>query len=213
MKQTLKRVVRGAVDPVGRGLARVGFSANLVTATGLLFAGVAAYGFVRGDRWMAFLFLLLSGLSDLLDGAVARANSVRGTKFGAAFDSTLDRYGEGLVLGAILVSLAQRGATDWMLGLALLAGIGSFLVSYVRARSEGLGIPCEVGILERPERLVLLLVLALWGHPGEPWILGALALLTHVTFLQRLIHIHRATTTRGGAVPAQNGEKTRERVG
>src|SRR5690606_26566557 len=144
----------------------------------------------------------------LLDGAVARATNPHGTPFGAAFDSTLDRYGEGLVLGGILIGLADRGAPGWLLWLALLAGIGSFLVSYVRARSEGLGIACEVGLAERPERLVLLLLLALTGRPGEPWILGALALLTHVTFVQRLRHIHRATR----ALPVVE-KKNREQVG
>lgn len=207
MKQDLKRTVRGALEPVGRALARIGLSANAVTILGLIFAATAAYGFVREDRVLAFAFLLASGLSDLLDGAVARARDPQGTAFGAAFDSTLDRYGEGLVLGGVLIGLAVRGAPGWLLWIALLAGIGSFLVSYVRARSEGLGIPCEVGLVERPERLVLLLLLALAGRPGEPWILGALALLTHVTFIQRLHHVHRASE-----LPVVD-EKNREQVG
>lgn len=207
MKNGIKRAVRGAVDPIGRGLARIGLSANLVTGLGLVFAAVAAYGFVREDRALAFGFLLASGLFDLLDGAVARARDPHGTpSFGAAFDSTLDRYGEGLVLGGVLIGLASRGAPSWLLWLALLAGIGSFLVSYVRARSEGLGIACEVGLVERPERLALILLLALLGRPGEPWILGALALLTHITFIQRLHHVHLASE-----LPV--AEKNREQVG
>ena len=209
MKQGIKRAVRATVDPLGRRLAQLGLSANLVTLLGLLFAAVAAYGFFREDGPLAFVFLLASGLADLLDGAVARARNLRGTPFGAALDSTLDRYGEGLVLGGILIGLATRGAAPWLVALSLLAGIGSFLVSYVRARAEGLGYACEVGMLERPERLVLLLALALWGRAGEPWILGALALLTHVTFIQRLLHV-RGSAARATAQPT---EKNRERVG
>ena len=208
MKQGIKRAVRGAVDPLGRGLARIGLTANAVTGLGVLFAAVAAYGFVREDRALAFGFLLASGLFDLLDGAVARARDPHGTPFGAAFDSTLDRYGEGLELGGILIGLADRDASAWLLWVALLAGVGSFLVSYVRARSEGLGIACEVGLAERPERLLLLLLLALLGRPAEPWILGSLALLTHITFMQRLRHIHRATR----ALPVVE-KKNREQVG
>jgi CDP-diacylglycerol--glycerol-3-phosphate 3-phosphatidyltransferase len=141
----------------------------------------------------------------LLDGAVARAGGRKGTLFGAALDSTLDRYGEGLVLGALTVravTQAEYPEHRALLGtLAVLAGIGSFLVSYVRARSEGLGIACEVGFLERPERLALLFVLAAWGDGGLPWILGALAVLTHVTFGQRLLHVRRASGFRDRVTP------------
>lgn len=189
MKDAIKQAGRGAVRPIGRALARAGVSANAVTALGALFAVPAAYGFYVGDPVLAFTGLLLSGLCDLIDGAVARADGGAGTPFGAAFDSTLDRYGEGLVLGAILLGLAERDAAPWILALALLAGVGSFLVSYVRARAEGLGYSGEVGILERSERIVLLLILALWGDAGAPWILGVIAVLSHITFVQRLVHV------------------------
>jgi CDP-diacylglycerol---glycerol-3-phosphate 3-phosphatidyltransferase len=191
LKQKVKDAARASVRPAGRIVAQAGISADLVTFLGILLALGAAYGFWEGKRLLAFSALLGSGLCDLLDGAVARARGGPGTPFGAALDSTLDRYGEGLVLGAILARLAAHGEPTWLLGLALLASIGSFLVSYVRARSEGLGVPCEVGVLERPERVVLLLVLALWGDSGMPWILGLLAVLSHVTFIHRLIHIRR----------------------
>lgn len=197
LKRWLKDTVRGIARPVGSALSRLGISANAVTVLGVLLAIPAAYAFYADRYLQAFFYLLASGLCDLLDGAIARARGGSGTKFGAALDSTLDRYGEGLVLGGITLGLAARGAPFWLLFLSILVGVGSFLVSYVRARSEGLGIPCEVGILERPERLVLLLVLALWGEGGAPWILGLLALLSHITFLQRLHAVKRgATSTR-----------------
>jgi len=191
MKERIKTGVRALAAPIGDGLARIGVSADGLTIVGVLAAIPAAYGFYLGIGWLAFLFLLISALADLLDGAVARAGGKGGTRFGAALDSTLDRYGEGLVFGGILLGLVERGAAPWLLGLAVLAGLGSYMVSYVRARAEGLGIACEVGILERPERIVLLLALALLGDAGAPWILGLLALLSHQTFLHRLIHVRR----------------------
>jgi len=190
-KTRLKRWVRGLARPIGEALSKIGISADAVTYGGLAADFAASWGFYTADRWLAFGALVASGLFDLFDGAVARAGGRSGTRFGAALDSTLDRYGEMLVFGAILAGLARAAAPPWLQAIALLAGIGSFLVSYVRARSEGLGIPCEVGLLERPERLGLLVVLALWGEGGYPWVLGALALLTHVTFIQRLAHVRR----------------------
>jgi CDP-diacylglycerol--glycerol-3-phosphate 3-phosphatidyltransferase len=201
LKEQIKQMVRASARPAGSLAARAGISADLVTFFGILLAIVAAYGFWAGRRPVAFLGLLGSGLCDLLDGAVARARGKRGTAFGAALDSTMDRYGEGLVLGAVLLHLAARGAPLWLLILAQLSWIGSFLISYVRARSEGLGISCEVGFLERPERLILLLCLALWGDAGMPWILGLLALLSHVTFIHRLVHIRRREPRGGPAEP------------
>ncbi len=197
MKARLKVWGRAVAAPVGRALAAVGIGANAVTVVGAVAAFPAAYGFYAGNHALAFGALLGSALCDLLDGAVARSRGGSGTRFGAALDSSLDRYGEGIVFGGLLVGLAARSAAPWLLGLAVLAGVGSFLVSYVRARSEGLQIPCEVGVLERPERLVLLLVLALWGDAGAVWILGTIAILSHVTFAQRLAVVYR-TSSRDG---------------
>lgn len=230
MKSRLKKAVRGLAAPIGDGLARLGISADAVTWAGVIAAAAAAWGFACGNRRLALLALLTSGLCDLLDGAVARAGGRKGTSFGAALDSTLDRYGEGLILGALTVravlhSNLPAGAmrVPGILGalavpaipgpehsvllpiLAILAGVGSFLVSYVRARSEGLGIPCEVGVLERPERLALMLILAAWGDGGLPWILGILAILTHVTFGQRLVHVRREALRRDRAHTADTG--------
>lgn len=201
MKGRLKVWVRRLAEPIGAGLARLGISADTITVLGVVAAAAAAWGFYADRRWVAFSSLFASGLMDLLDGAVARAGGRGGTPFGAALDSALDRYGEGLILGAILARAALDGAPPWLLALAVLSGVGSFLVSYVRARSEGLGIPCEIGLLERPERLFLLLVLPLWGRAGWPWILGTIAVLSHVTFLQRLFHVRRESLRR--ALPTE----------
>ena len=197
MKKRWKALFRQAAGPLGQALARGGIPANAVTVAGVLAAFAAAYGFLHGIRWLAFGALLGSGICDLVDGAVARAGGKRGTPLGAVLDSALDRYGEGLILGAILIRWSSQSHPGWPAILAVLAWIGSFLVSYVRARSESLGIPCEIGLLERPERWVFLLILALWGDRGVLWVLGTLAFFTHVTFLQRLHHIHRTAAGLG----------------
>lgn len=193
MKDAVKRMARSAMLPVGNALGAIGLTANAVTLIGVLLALPAAWGFSQGRFQLAFWFLLGSGLCDMLDGAVARARGGGGTKFGAAFDSTLDRYGEGVVFGGILLGLVARGAAPWLVWTAMLAAVAAFLTSYVRARAEGLGIACEVGVLERPERVVLLLVLALTGDAGAAWILPIIGVLAHVTFLQRLFHIWKST--------------------
>lgn len=192
MKDAVKTAARSAMLPVGRALGAVGITANGVTVIGVLLALPAAWGFAVGRFQLAFWFLLGSSLCDMLDGAVARARGGSGTRFGAALDSTLDRYGEGVVFGGVLLGLVTRDAPVWLIWTAMLAGVASFLVSYVRARAEGLGLSCEVGILERPERMILLLVLALLGDRAAIWILPILAVLAHVTFGQRLVHVWRS---------------------
>jgi CDP-diacylglycerol--glycerol-3-phosphate 3-phosphatidyltransferase len=196
LRKKPKEIFRRAAVPAGRHLAALGVTANAVSVAGVVLAAAAAYGFLTGRTWFTFFTLFFSGICDLLDGAVARAGGRRGTAFGAALDSTLDRYGEGLVLGAILIRMAASGAPVWALIIAILANIGSFLISYVRARSESLGIPCEVGLMERPERWVLLLAVSLLRGAAMLWVLGVLAFLTHVTVAQRLVHVRRENAAR-----------------
>jgi phosphatidylglycerophosphate synthase len=177
-------------------LARLGVSPDAVTLAGLLVAGACGLALARGQWMLGFVLLIASGLCDLLDGAVARASARTESKMGAALDSTVDRYAESLVLGGILIDAVRRGANDWLLWIWVLALTGSFLTSYVRARAEGLGISCEVGIMERPERLALLALLCLLGPTAAPWILAILALGSHVTFLQRLLHVQKLARSR-----------------
>jgi CDP-diacylglycerol--glycerol-3-phosphate 3-phosphatidyltransferase len=192
----IKKSVRALVRPAGSLLARVGVSPDAVTFAGLAVAAACGYALARGEWGLAFALLLASGFCDLLDGAVARASGRSESKMGAALDSTIDRYSESLVLGGVLIDAVRRGAGDWLIWVWVLALTGSFLTSYVRARAEGLGIPCEVGIMERPERLALLALLCLLGPSAALWILAILALGSHVTFLQRLLHIQRLARSR-----------------
>jgi CDP-diacylglycerol--glycerol-3-phosphate 3-phosphatidyltransferase len=187
----IKNLVRESARPIGTFLASGGITADAVTVAGLCFAALCGVLLALGEWTLAFVSLLVSGLCDMLDGAVARARGGGGTAFGAALDSTADRYGEALILGGILVDAVHREVGAGFLVVWTLSLIASFLTSYVRARAEGLGLSCEVGILERPERLVLLAILCLLGPSAAPYVLGVLALGGHVTFIQRLHRIAR----------------------
>ena len=148
---------------------------------GLFFNVVATAAFAMGQlRWGAAI-MLVAGLCDVLDGQVAREGRSE-SKFGALLDSTTDRYSE---IGAYLV----RGG-EWVLsGILFFALSGSLMVSYVRARAEGLGQDCKVGFMQRPERLVALAAGGLVGHEGLAFVLVLLAVTTNYTVIERLAHI------------------------
>ncbi|TFG94472.1 MAG: CDP-alcohol phosphatidyltransferase family protein, partial [Myxococcales bacterium] len=176
----------------------------------VLFGSGAAFG-AGYPRWGA-VWLLLSGIFDVLDGAVARRGGTA-SAFGAFFDSTLDRLGEAALFSGIAIYFVTTAGQRWPilgLGVSLLALSGSFLVSYTRARAEGLGLDCRVGIAQRPERIVGLgLPTLLFGAGPHGWLLLglmlALAAANTITVIQRVAHVYRLT------VPSASG--TRPRVG
>jgi CDP-diacylglycerol--glycerol-3-phosphate 3-phosphatidyltransferase len=145
------------IEPVAEELVRYNVHPNTITTVGTLctIAGGVLYGLghLRLGGWL----LGVTALFDVLDGMVARRTG-RASVFGAFYDSTLDRVADGFVLGGLAVFFATR--PEWwgvpMVGMCVLALVGSFLTSYTRARAEGLGIDARVGILQRPERVVLL---------------------------------------------------------
>ena len=178
--------------PVARLLARLGLTPNLVTLIGLAIAGVGAYTIAVGNWWAGGLIVLFAGVFDLFDGALARATG-KVSDFGALLDSTIDRVSEAVVL---LGLLAYYLSTDDDLGsiLVYVALVGSIMVSYMRARSEGLGIDCKVGVMTRPERVAAVgigLVVGHWVPVVVLVVLGAIGALTTVTAIHRLIHTSR----------------------
>src|SRR5213075_2627048 len=130
----------------------------------------------------------------MVDGAVARATG-KTSVFGAFFDSLADRYAEAVVLMGLGVSLIQRGELTlvWAVAIGLL---GSILVSYARARAEGLGVDCEIGLLQRPERVLLLTVGLLFPGPLLGPVLWILAVVTNITVVQRALHVRHELETR-----------------
>jgi len=198
--RSVKVGFREAVQPLATSLARAGVQANWLTYLGFVLNVVVAAILVEG--WFAvggILFLLVNAL-DFLDGAVARAAGTAGA-YGAFLDSVLDRYSEAVVFVGLIAWYARA---DDMLAVTItaLALAGSFMVSYCRARAEGLGLNCEVGLLQRPERIVVLgigLILAELVHPIVLiGVLVVLAILTNVTAFQRMRHVARLFQERAG---------------
>jgi soluble lytic murein transglycosylase len=179
--------VRSWSDPVGRVLFRLRLRPNHLTVIGLVVSFFAAAGFIAGHvRWAGCL-LILAGLCDLLDGSLARVSG-QVTAFGAFLDSVIDRYSDLLVLLGIVVLFARtphaRGAVVAMAGL-----VGTVMVSYTKARAESIGIDCNVGVMERPERMICLVAGAVLDLL-EP-ALWVLAILSNLTALQRIVFTRR----------------------
>ena len=194
----LNTKLRGVWDkvmtPVGSALGRSGLTPNMVTYLGVAVQAVVTY-FILIDRLLiAGLVAIVAGLLDTVDGAVARARGLA-TKFGAFMDSTTDRLADALVFGPIAwlyLASPTAAANDqqWVGALALTVLVLSFLVSYVKARAEGLGFECNVGLIERAERLIIVII-GLVFSSVLPLALGLLALASLVTLLQRILHVRR----------------------
>jgi CDP-diacylglycerol--glycerol-3-phosphate 3-phosphatidyltransferase len=214
LKDRLRSLAHALLEPLVRVSLRLGLTANHLTVLGLGFSLAAGMAFFDGQSRLGALLLLGAGLCDILDGQVARRTGGE-TRFGAFFDSTLDRLSEAAVLIGILgfclrnlvalvfdpprvLEQANAGlfpATWAVVGVtAMLALTGSFLVSYTRARAEGLGLDCKVGWFERPERLTLLILggalRVFWAMSGA---LLLLALFSFVTAAQRVAHVAKLT--------------------
>jgi CDP-diacylglycerol---glycerol-3-phosphate 3-phosphatidyltransferase len=185
------------------GLARTRVTPNMLTAAGVTLCAVGAvlvYFEYRNEIlffWLGGLAFVVGSVLDILDGALARAGGKQ-TPFGAFLDSTLDRVGEGLVLGAIAL-VFMRDGDELALALAVAALGGSFLVPYARAKAEGLGIKGDVGIGSRAERVTVIAVglgLAPWGV--LPWAIGLLAVTAWFTVLQRILYVRRELRSNTG---------------
>jgi len=189
LSERLRRWTQGIREPIGRGLGRLGITPNALTLLGYALNLVVMYVLSQGNLRLGGLLVLLAGLFDALDGAVARATG-QTSVFGAFFDSCVDRYSEATVLFGLLWWYLGLGA---QLELALIYAVivGSLMVSYTRARAEGLGLQCKVGLMTRLERVVVLSVGLLALQPRIT--LAALALLTNFTAVQRMFHVWRVT--------------------
>jgi CDP-diacylglycerol--glycerol-3-phosphate 3-phosphatidyltransferase len=180
-----------AMQPVGRGLGRTGISPNAITLVGVALQAVAAWLIVSDRLVLAGLVATVAALSDTLDGAVAKARGAPKT-FGALLDSTADRLSDALffIPVAWLYGVSPgpgRTGQDWVAALALATLVSSYLVSYVKARAEGLGHECKVGIAERAERLIIMILGLLLNL--IPLMLAILAVLSVITFFQRIVHV------------------------
>ena len=202
----LAKSTRGGIAPIARRLHQLGVSANAVTVLGFLVTVAGAALLAASQPGAALVVLLLGTLSDTLDGQIARAAG-GGTRFGAFLDSTLDRLSDAaLAIAAVYLGASifdprsdpPAGAAAYILfwsGLLLL--VGSFLVSYIRAKAESLGVGATVGLAPREARIAIYLVgVAAWAVTGNSQLFVATvavaALLATITVIQRITHM--ATT-------------------
>jgi CDP-diacylglycerol--glycerol-3-phosphate 3-phosphatidyltransferase len=181
----LKPAVLSILRPLTTALIRSGIHPNALTALGLGISLVAAWMYGIGALGWAATVLLLAGLFDMLDGAVAREGQ-RMSRFGAFLDSNVDRYAEIVVFVGILWWFRGDEVTQVV---TLLAITGSLMVSYTKARAEGLGQDVSGGLLQRPERIVLLALGSWFGVGGLKVVLWILALLTNLTSVQRIVYV------------------------
>ncbi len=193
LSEWLRARTAGLVGSVARLVAASGVSPNALTVMGLAFTAGVAVVLARGAFLAGGLLLVAAALFDTLDGGVARATG-RVSAFGAFLDSTLDRWAEAFLYGGLLWWFWQQGMGREA-ALAYATIIGSLMVSYTRARAEGVGVECKVGWFTRFERIALLVLGLLLNQITVA--LALLALLSNLTALQRLWHVRRVLEEEG----------------
>lgn len=203
--KAMERAYFAVTDPVTAWLIRRGATPNVITTVGAVIVCVSAVAYGLGGIRLGGGLLLLSGVVDTFDGAVARGSG-QVSRFGAFYDSTLDRVGDGATFIGIAIYFLRAPGVDYRIESALLcmvAVLSSLLVSYARARAEGLGLECKVGIVQRAERLLGLGVPSLLIGAGSGGIVlqvitALLALFSTVTVVQRFLYVYRVTRDAGG---------------
>ncbi|MBW2562281.1 MAG: CDP-alcohol phosphatidyltransferase family protein [Deltaproteobacteria bacterium] len=181
------------IERLVRPLVRSSFSPNVVSLVSLVASFAACILYARGTFFWGGTVLLLSGFLDTLDGTIARLTG-QSTRFGALLDSTLDRYADFCVFAGLLIFYRYH----WMFFIVILAILGSFMVSYVKARAESLGTTRVVGLMQRPERVLLIVAGSLLTAPVSWYdpryqdvplvaVLCLLSILTNITALHRLL--------------------------
>ncbi|RKT77918.1 CDP-diacylglycerol--glycerol-3-phosphate 3-phosphatidyltransferase [Terracoccus luteus] len=202
LNRLLRATMTKLLSPVAHLFLRLGISPDVVTVIGTL--GVCAGALVffpQGLLWVGVLVITAFVFSDTVDGIMAR-QSGRSSKWGAYLDSTLDRVGDAAIFGGLVLYYAGSGQNRWMAGLALACLILGSVVSYAKARAEGLGYTADVGIAERADRLVAVLVAAFFADVFNSTlllgvVLALLALASFVTVLQRMLTVRRQALAAG----------------
>jgi phosphatidylglycerophosphate synthase len=198
--------INKVVEPIARKMVAVGITPDALTVVGTLGVSAGALAFYpRGKFFVGTLVITAFVFSDLMDGAVAR---VRGTSgpWGAFLDSTLDRVGDGAVFGALALWYAGDGNSTTLCAVALYDLVAGVVTSYAKARAESLGMTCNVGIAERSERLIAILVLTGLSGLFDVPVLRAIALwglagATTITVVQRIVEVRRQVKAVAPVVP------------
>jgi len=195
LQNSLRAPVTRIITPVCRGLLRLGFSANAVSAIGALGSSMSAiYFYPHGQFFLGTIISTLFVLSDLLDGTMARLSQT-GSRWGALLDSTLDRITDAAILGSVAYFLSQTH--DRMVPVVLTALVSGGMVSYIKARAESLDIECNGGFAERTERLIIALVSIGLAGLSVPYALAlgmwALAIASLYTACERMVIVYKGS--------------------
>lgn len=184
----LRRWSQVVLNPIARLIHRTGLTPNMLTAIGFVLNVGVGVVLARGSMVLGGWLLLLVAPLDALDGTLARLTG-RQSRFGAFFDSTLDRYSEAVIYGGLLFYYFEQGLRTETL-LVYAAIIGSLMVSYARARAEGLGVVCKVGLATRLERMLAIAAGLILGRVTLA--LWLVAIFANLTAVQRILHVWRA---------------------
>ncbi|MFA5256240.1 MAG: CDP-alcohol phosphatidyltransferase family protein [Candidatus Omnitrophota bacterium] len=190
MADPLGKYIRIMAKYPGSILAKTKMTPDQVTIIGLLANCAVAYFIARGNLRFFVMGILIwaAGFFDALDGSLAR-HTGRVTKFGSFFDSVLDRYSDSVIYFGILIYFLRYGDMAYAIWVVI-AMIGSFAVSYVRAKAESLGLECEIGLMPRTARIILLGAAFCIGQVF--WGLLIISILTHFTVLQRILYVRKS---------------------
>ena len=207
-RDLLQKLIYRIIDPLIGLMLAIGLTPNIVTFLGFVGNIAATACFVAAalagdDSALCFrltmwggIIILAAGLFDMIDGRLARRGNLS-TAFGALWDSTLDRYSELVTLFGICLLFLESGTEWFFMGVVTFtAMVGSVMVSYVRARAEGLGIECKVGLMQRPERVVVTAVAAIASGVADNlwWLAGGMmliAVLANITAFWRIAHCYK----------------------
>ena len=183
-----RRLGTRITTPIVPFLSRIGLTPDALTWIGLFIILAAAILIAKGHLLIGGILVLFSGLFDILDGALARYKQ-KTSKFGAILDSTFDRISEAVVLLALIFLYTRQGDT-WIACLCAFVIVVSFLISYIKARAEGLGLDCEVGIFTRAERVLVMAAGLIFNLVLIALVI--LAVFSLVTVVQRLLHVYKS---------------------
>ena len=195
----IKEGFRRLVAPIGNFLVRLGIHPNILSFAGLLFSLIAGLIYSAGYFIWGACVVILAGICDILDGQIARQTG-KDSLYGAYIDSCLDRFGELFIFLGLAWYFSALHPSPLTILFIIMAIAGSFMVSYTRARAEGLGVDCKLGWMQRPERIVFLIIgsllacLPVIGIILMKATLLLLAILSNLTAIQRIIYVRNQQT-------------------
>ena len=188
LQKMVGKRIQEPLTAIAQTLSRHKITPKILTLSGLIINCIGAYLYYRGYMVAGGIIILFAGLFDMLDGAVARAAG-KASKLGGFLDSVVDRYSDFLIFGGVLAYFARNGDFSMTILLVVIM-CGTFLISYVRARAELIIPKCSVGLMERPERIIVLGAGSVFGFLNAA--LWFLAITTHITALHRIYYTREA---------------------